>query len=133
VGPISVQFEAQPDKADQCITAIIAELPKMKDAAYLSDDEIKNAVFHAEMDDMHAREKPSELAHTLSFWWTSAGLDYYTGYVPNLKKATRADIAKYLDRYMIGKPFVLAVMASPEMAKAGLDQTHFEKLVGVTK
>jgi zinc protease len=130
VGPISFNFEAAPDKADACIQAILAELPKMKDAAYVSDEEIKNGLFQAEMNDMLAREKPTELAHTLSFWWTTAGLDYYVNYIPNLKKATRADIAKYLDTYVLGRPYVLAVMVSPEMASKGLDQAHFEKLIG---
>ena len=133
VGPITIYFEAVPDKADGCIKAILAELPKMKDASYISDDEIKNATFSAEMNDMRSREKPSELTHLLSFWWTTSGLDYYVGYVPNLKKVTRPQIAAYLDKYMIGKPYVLAVLVSPEMAKSGLDQKHFEGLVGVKK
>ncbi|HEY4222898.1 MAG TPA: pitrilysin family protein [Myxococcota bacterium] len=131
VGPIAAQFEATPDKVDACIKGLLAEMPKIKDASYISDDELKSGTFNAEMQDMQARELPSELSHTLSFWWATAGLDYYVNYVPNLKKATRADINTYLDTYVINKPFVLAVMVSPEMAKAGLDEKHFNAVVGV--
>jgi zinc protease len=131
VGPIAVNFEAAPDKADTCIKAIVAELPKMREAGYVTDDEIKNALLNAEIQDMQGREAPTELTHTLSFWWTTAGLDYYVNYIPNLRKVTRADFANYFDTYVEKKPYVLSVMVSPEMAKGGLDQKHFETLVGV--
>ena len=129
VGPVTVSFDATPQTVDQCIAAIRSELEKMSAPDYLSDEEMANAAFHAEMDAVREREKPSELAHTLSFWWTSAGLDYYLGYVANLKKVSRPQMAAFLDRYVLGKPFVLSVMVSPEAAKGGLDLQHFEKLV----
>jgi zinc protease len=130
VGPITLSFEAAPDKVDRCVLAILAELPKLKEAGYVSDEELANAAFRAEIDAMLAREKPSQLTHTLTFWWSSAGLDYYLGYVDNLKKVTRSQIASYFDTYVLGKPFVFSVMVSPNLAKAGLNQAHFEKLVG---
>jgi zinc protease len=130
-GPISIQAQAAPDKLDGCVKAILAELPKMKEPGYLSDAELRDAAFSAEVSQAMDRERPSQLTHTLTFWWTSAGLDYYNNYIPNLRKVTRADIARYLDTYMLGKPFVFGAMVSPDMAsKQGLDQAHFETLVG---
>ena len=82
------------------------------------------------MQDALDRERPSQLTHTITFWWTSAGLPYYQGYLENMRKVTRADIAHYLDTYVLDKPYVLGAMVSPEMAKSGLDQAHFEQLVG---
>jgi zinc protease len=102
----------------------------MRDPTYLTDDEIKNAVLLAEMNDMLGREQPTELSHTLSFWWTTAGLDYYFNYVANLKKVTRAQIGAFMDRYVVDKPFVLSVLASPEMVKGGLTQARLEAAVG---
>jgi hypothetical protein len=81
------------------------------------------------MNAIRERETPSALAHTLSGAWTSTGLDYYLSYVDNLKKATRPQMTAFLDRYVIDKPYVLAVLLSPEAARAGLDLKHFEKLV----
>jgi zinc protease len=130
-GPISVQAQAAPDKVDGCVKAILAELPKIKDADYLSDAELRDAAFKAEVMDATDRERPSQLTHTITFWWTSAGLPYYQNYVANLRKVTRADIARYLDTYMLGKPFVFGAMVSPEMVKdQHLDQAHFETMVG---
>ena len=49
----------------------------------------------------------------------------------NLRKVTRADIARYLDTYVLGKPFVFGAMVSPQMEKdMHLDQAHFDALVG---
>jgi zinc protease len=130
-GPISASFQAMPEQTDACAKGILAELPKLKEPGYFTDEELKSAAYRAELDQMLQREKPSELAHNLSFWWTSAGLDYYLGYVENLRKAGRAEIAKYLDGYVLEKPFVFGVLVSPEMVKEKhLDAAHFEQLLG---
>ncbi|MEZ4308554.1 MAG: hypothetical protein R3F14_10970 [Polyangiaceae bacterium] len=96
---------------------MLAELPKIKEADYLSDEEMKNAAHALEVSQAREREKPSSYASSITFWWTSAGLDYYKGYVDNVKKVTRADIARYMDTFVLGKPYVLGVMVSPDMVK----------------
>jgi zinc protease len=133
LGPITVSFEAAPDKVDACIKAVIAELPKIKTDGYFTDEELKSAAFAVEVGQIHERESSSGLAHNLSFWWASASVDYYANYLDNLKKTTRADIARYMDTYITGKPFVFGVLVSPEMAKAGLDKAHFEQLISIGK
>jgi zinc protease len=42
------------------------------------------------------------------------GLDYYRNYVPNMQKVTRADLASYARKYIIGKPHVTALLLSPQ-------------------
>jgi zinc protease len=129
VGPVQVAFQARPDQAAGCLKAILAELPRMKAADYLSDDELRDAAFSAELQQLSGRERPSALAHELSFWWASAGLDYWRTYVENLRKADRAAIGRFLDGYVLGKPFVLGVMTSKEAAAgAGLTAAGFEQL-----
>ena len=49
-----------------------------------------------------------------------------------MKKVTRADIARYLDTYVIKKSFVFGSMLSPDMVKKGFDQAHFEGLAGLS-
>jgi len=128
-GPITASFEATPEKIDTCIKAIRAELAKMT-ADYVTQDDLTRGAHELEVQVVQERERPSELAHTLTFWWTSAGLDYYLHYVDNLYKVTPADVARYVATYITGKPFVMGVMVSPEMAKKnGLDSAHFQKLV----
>jgi zinc protease len=133
VGPVTVSFEATPDKVDACTRAILTELPRMKEATYVSDEELANAAYSLEIQFVRERERPSSYAHGITFWWASAGLDYYRGYIDHAKKVTRADIARFLDRYVLGKPFVFGALVSPEMVKKGLDRGHFEELAGIPK
>ncbi|MBI5480515.1 MAG: insulinase family protein [Deltaproteobacteria bacterium] len=131
-GPITLGLEATPDKVDACVRAARAEVPRMKSPDYLSDEEMRNAVFRLEVQQALERERPSQLAHTITFWWASAGLDYYRTYVEKLRKVTRADMARYLDAYVLGKPYVFGVMVSPEMEQgANLSRAHFEALLGI--
>jgi zinc protease len=131
VGPITVSFEAAPDKADACTRAVLAELPKIKEQSYFSNEEMANAAHTLEVGLVQERERPSSYAHAITFWWTSAGLDYYRGYIDHVKKVTRADVARLLDRYVLEKPFVFGAMVSPEMASKGLGRAHFEELAHV--
>lgn len=130
-GPITLLFNAAANKVDACVKTIVAELPKMKESGYLSADEMKSAAQSIELSFIRDRETPARYAHNITFWWTSAGLDYYLHYVDNVKKATQADIARYLDTYVLGKNFVFGAMVSSEMIKQGLTKEHFASLVNI--
>lgn len=129
-GPITLAFSATEENIEACVKAAVAELPKIKEASYLSDEELKNAARTLEVDQIKERERPSAFAHTLTFFWATASLDYYRGYVDNVKKVTRADIARYLDTYVLGKSFVFGAMLSEGAVQKGFDQARFEKLSG---
>ncbi len=127
-GPIQLQFDATPEKAIGCIAAIQAELPRMAEPDYLSEEELHDAQHALEVQRALEIEQPSELAHTLSFWWTSAGLDYYRTYLDRTRAVTRADIARYMRSYVLGKPYVLGVMLSKAMEAAGLSRAALTEL-----
>ncbi|MDB4965228.1 MAG: putative Zn-dependent peptidase [Myxococcales bacterium] len=133
-GPITISFEARPDKVDACIRAAQSEVKNMRSPDYLGDEETANSIHRLEVDVAREREKPSDYAHTITFWWTSAGLDYYRGYIDHVRKVKRADMARFVDGFLTNKPYVLSVMVSPESGKElHLDQAHFETLAGVRK
>jgi zinc protease len=133
VGPINLVLEATPDRVDPCVRAALDELPKMKSGDYFTDQELRNAAHRLEVEQALEREKASELSHVLTYWWSSADLNYYLSYLDNVKKATRADIARFLDTYVLGKPFVFGAMVSQKMVSdLHLDQRHFEQLVGIS-
>jgi len=127
-GPITASFEATPEKVDACITGIRAELAKMT-ADYVTQEDLTRGAHQIEVTVVQERERPSELAHTLTFWWTSAGLDYYLGYVDRLFQVTPADAARFVATYIAKQPFVLGVLVSPAMKRAGLDTKHFQALI----
>jgi zinc protease len=121
VGPIAASFETTPEKARAALRALYDQIAHFTDASYFTDDELANAKALLEADDLFSREKPSEYVHNIAFWWSSTGLDYFRGYLGNLRKTTRADIAAYLKRYVIGRPHVgVALMSDAAKQTSGL-------------
>jgi zinc protease len=132
-GPIALSFEAVPEKAEACVTAIVGVLSDLRSSAYANDEDLSHAARELEVREVQNRQSPIEFAHTLAFWWTAASLDYYASYVDRLKAVTHADVERYVDTYISGKPYVLALLVSPEMKEKGLDAAHFEALLGLKK
>ncbi len=114
VGAISLVMSTSPEKARAAIKAAQNEVAHFNDPAYFSDAELQNAKTLLSADELFSREKPSEYAHVLSFWWASTGTDYFKHYHTNLAAVTRADVARYLETYVMGKPHVSIVLLSHE-------------------
>ena len=123
VGPINLVFSTTPERLPEALGVVAEQLEAMDDEDYLSEQAIETAKTLLETDDIYSREKSSQLSHTLSFWWASAGLDYYLGYLEQLRAVERADMQAYVRRYIQGKPYVVGVLLSPEnQAELQLDE-----------
>ncbi|MGI8995133.1 MAG: hypothetical protein ACR2GW_00505, partial [Pyrinomonadaceae bacterium] len=81
---------------------------------YFTDEQLESAKGLLEADDLYSREKLSDYTHTIGFWWSSTGLDYFRGYLPALRRTSRADINRYVSNYIQGKPHVGIAMLSEE-------------------
>jgi zinc protease len=114
VGPIYLNFQTTPEKADAAIEAAYREIAHFNDKDYFTDEQLESAKGLLEADDLYSREKLSEYAHTLSFWWSSTGLEYFRGYLGRLRATSRADISRYVTTYIQGKPHVGLALLSPE-------------------
>ena len=122
-GPITLLAQTTADKYHAAIQMIWAQVQKFTDPDYYTDAQLANSKHQLEINEIYTHEKPSAYAHTIGFWWSVAGLDYYLGYVDNLRKVTREDINTYVRRYIQNAPYILGVMLSPEdRAKLGLDE-----------
>jgi zinc protease len=117
VGPIQLLAQTNPEKVREALKAINGQIAQFDDPNYFTDDELESAKTLLDVNEIYDREKPSEHAHTVSFWWASSGLDYYAGYVENLRKVTRADIKRYIDKYIKNQPRVVGVMINEEDRK----------------
>ncbi len=132
-GPIRLSFVATPDRALACIRAIQAELPRLAQPGYLTAEELRDAGHQLEVDRALENELPSALAHSLTFWWTSAGLEYYRTYLDKARAVTPADIARYTRTYILGRPYILGVMVSKDMEAVGLSRAALQKLAVTVK
>ena len=121
VGPIQFTAQTTPEKLKEALKAINAELAKFDAPDYFTDAELEYAKTLLDVNEIYDRERPTEYAHTVSFWWASSGLDYYASYVENLNKVTRADIQQYVRKYIKNKPRVAGVLISEaDQKRAGL-------------
>lgn len=120
VGPISITAQTTPEKALELHRAILAEVGKLAEPGYVTEEELAAARNQVAVNQTYARERASSLAHTVGYWWAVADLDYYLGYVPNMQAVTLDDIAAFIQRYMLGKPHVSGALISPE-ARASVD------------
>jgi zinc protease len=132
IGPVSYFLEAAPDKIEACLGAARAQLPKLAEEGAFSDREMENAITTLEMERALEQESSSAAANLLSFWWATAGLDYYRTYLDHLRQVTRAQITAFLHDYVLGRPFVFGALVSPELAREqGFDTARFQKLLGL--
>jgi zinc protease len=117
-GPITVQAQTTADKYQQAEKAIFEEIGKFTGPDYYTDEQLENAKYQLELNEMYQQERPSSFVHTVGFWWAvTNGLDYYLNYVDNLRKVTRKDINEYVQKYIQNAPYVKGVLISPEERK----------------
>lgn len=123
VGPITIFLITTPEKAKAALKATYAEIAQFASPAYFTAEELSSSKTILESMDLFDREKPSEYAHTLGFWWSSTGINYFRGYHKNLGAVSRANITNYVNTYIIGKPHVAIALLSPDAKKkAGLSE-----------
>lgn len=131
VGPINLIAQTSPEKARAATRAIYEELAHLDDPDYFTDEELESAKALLESDDLYSREKLSDYAHSISFWWASTGLEYFRGYLGRLRASSRADISRYIRTYIQNKPHVgLALMSEESLKLSGLTT---EDLLGNAK
>ncbi|MFL6468117.1 MAG: M16 family metallopeptidase [Pyrinomonadaceae bacterium] len=121
VGPVVVTLVTSPDKAKAALKAVYAEIAQFDKPTAYTDAELQNAKTILESRDLFEREKLSEYAHTLGFWWSSTGIEYFSGYHQNLRAITREDTDRYIRTYVQNKPHIgVALLSKESQAIAGL-------------
>jgi zinc protease len=118
VGPITLILQTTPEKAQAAVQAAYNEISHFNDPNYFTDEELESAKALLEADDLYSREKLSEYSHTVSFWWSTTGLEYFRGYLKRLRGTSRPDISRYVSTYILNKPHVCLALMSGEAAKA---------------
>jgi zinc protease len=131
VGPINLIAQTTPENARAAVRAIYNEVAHFNDPDYYTDEQLETAKALLEANDLFDREKLSDYTHTISFWWASTGIDYFRGYLGNLRRTTRTDISRYVTTYIQGKPHIGLALLSDEAAKAS--QLTPDDLIGNEK
>jgi zinc protease len=114
VGPILIFAVPHPEKVKEVVDKIEEHINQWDADNYFTDEQLETAKTLVAIDDAHSREKTSEFVHTVSYWWASASIDYYTSYVDNIKKVTRDDIKRYVTKYIKGKPHATGILTTAD-------------------
>jgi zinc protease len=124
VGPIELYARTTPEKIAAAGAALQAELNRFGAADYFSEDEVVIAKKQIQVGNAFALESGSSLADPVGDLWSSAGLEYYLGYVDNLLAQRPEDVREFVGKYITGKPLVVSVLvsnATRQKAGAALD------------
>lgn len=120
-GPITISGQTSPAKLRRAMAALQREIRRFTTPAYFDPEELRAAQAHRTVTSAFDRERASGFAHTLGFWWSVAGLEYYMGYVDNMGRQTIGDLQAYAGKYIVGKPHIVGVLIAPEArAQIGL-------------
>jgi zinc protease len=93
------------------LTVLQAELMTMRAEDYFDPELLKVVEKRRSVATAFELEESVGLAHSVGYWWSVAGLDYYLDYADNLSRRTASDLSGFVTRYLGDKPFVIGVLA----------------------
>lgn len=117
VGPIQIILVPNPRKIEEAYNVLWKNINEWDTDEYFTDEQLQTAKDLLSVSEMYNMEKPSQFIHTVTYWWCSATIPYYTNYTDNLQKVTREDIKNYVRKYIKGKPYVMGAMMRNGMRK----------------
>jgi zinc protease len=110
IGPITISGQTSPGKLREAITALLSELKETVKPGYISQDELDATKANRAVTTEFGLERSSESSHTIGFWWSVSGLEYYMKYNDEMAKRTVANLNSYANKYIIGKPHIDGLM-----------------------
>ncbi len=117
VGPVEIFVVPNPNKLKECTDEVMKQVSQWGNVDYFTDEQLADAKATLRRNYIRQNEKPSVLPHSLTYYWCSASLDYYTNYIDGYDKITRKNIQDYIQKYVTAKPFVAGMIINPEMSK----------------
>lgn len=112
VGPITLMGRTTPEQVTPALQALRSEIARFDDPEYFTEEELRIARKRQEVDVAFELEAAATQAHTIGFWWSVAGLDYYRGYATGMASRSAEDLRVYVQRYIIGQPKVIGLLIS---------------------
>jgi zinc protease len=118
VGPITIAGQTTPDRLKEAMAALQKEIERLADPGYITPEQLAATKAQRAVTTAFGFDRPSDHAHTIGFWWSVSGLEYYMGYVDNMAKQTLDDVRAYARKYIVGKPTVVGILLPPGVKDA---------------
>jgi zinc protease len=113
-GPISIMGQTTPERVKEAIVALDREVARFADPGYITQEQLVNVKAERAVETAYGEDRASGFAHTLGFWWSVSGLEYYMGYIDGMAKQTLSDLQSYAKKYIVAKPRIVGVLIDPE-------------------
>jgi zinc protease len=126
VGPISLIVVPHPSKVKECLAEMKKQIALWDTEDYVTNEQIEVAKRKLEIKLIQEQEITSDFVQTLSFWWASASLDYFTTYGENLRKVQKSDLQSYVRKYIKNKPHTAGMLINPAMKRQINPETFFK-------
>jgi zinc protease len=129
VGPITVSGQVAPEKLREAMAALFAELAESVKPGYFTQEELEATKANRAVTTAFGMERSSEFSHTIGFWWSVSGLEYYMKYNDEMAKRSAGDLRAYASKYIVGKPHVVGVMLAPgDRRRINLTESELTKM-----
>ncbi len=116
-----------PAKIKACNDEMLNQVSQWGNADYFTDEQLKDAKeILLARNKIRQKEKPSAQTGIVTYYWTSASLDYMTDFEKNCQKVTREDIKRFVNKYITGKPYIAGMVINPEMNKKSNASDNFK-------
>jgi zinc protease len=110
-GPITLVAHTSVDSLTSALNGLYIQLSMLGTPDAFTDEEIADARQTRRVQAAFEMDNSTGIAHTVAFWWSVAGLDYFLDYTDRMQSVQRADIDRYVHRYLTGQPLVAGVLA----------------------
>lgn len=115
VGPIQMFVVPNPAKLKEAYQAVLNEMNDFDSPDYFTEEQLNSAKNQLAISDAYDKERTSSFVHTVTYWWASASINYYTDYIDNINQVSRQDIIDYIQKYIKGKPTVSGLLLNKDM------------------
>jgi zinc protease len=115
VGPISLVITPNPDKLKECVEEVKRQIDLMDSDDYFTAEQIETSRRMLEIAKIREEEITTNYVHTLSYWWTAASINYLLDYNDNLKKVTKIELKRYVDKYIKNRPYSAGLLINPDL------------------
>jgi len=115
VGPITINIDPNPQKIKECMAEVKKQIALMDNDDYITDQQLVAAKRKFEVRAIKEQEVTSDFTQAISFWWASTSISYFTTYIDNLDKITRADLQSYVRKYIKNKPYCAGLLINPDL------------------
>lgn len=129
-GPIYFSAATTQGNEAALIAAMNEEIEKLTAGPYIADELLETAKTTVAVNDLSTQQSSLDLAHTISYWWCSADIDYYLNYIDNIQQVTQDDVQSFFQQWMKDQPRVTVLLTSPDVAEAWSDERLLETVHG---